>query len=509
MIKTMKNKGMTLAVILPLLVVLMFGVFDFGSVKAEELTSSVRLYSIDFRADDIPITTGVIGETYQIELWQNSNKKLTLNMIFRYDKQADRLYFNIAGNGYIELEIPYNALSDWHFKYNGREYIALRVDIRTKYSVNNIPSVGITDTDGNQLMSDGNGYIWNNQNKMLIDRYARPYRLSTAVSVKSKTAVMAVNDESSVDIIDSLGTPITVDNETGRISDGDYKIRSVSIDDKVIFVTDGVSVVPSVKTVIEPPWTNNFWVLVPFYGIKKYKEAYKFEYYDLNGHLLPSEFVVIDSRDEFVTIWQYFFDRKPVINVGDYLYDKVRNPIITPGTEAVDPENRQLYDVLGNPLTRKDGQVVDIMGWAVIGSDARPVFYDSDFNYYNFSGQVLSISVDDKLLDIDGKAVRSPVSFSKDGYNLYFLYLKDGITLIPATAKSESGYFYYYDLNGNKIDESIIILPEIDKVDYENKQEKESWLDKLMRILSYVLVFIGVVAFAFVVIKVIGFITEK
>lgn len=140
-------------------------------------------------------------------------------------------------------------------------------------------------------------------------------------------------------------------------------------------------------------------------------------------------------------------------------------------TLAKDINGNQLYDDRNQPISKRAGQLIDSKGYPLISSDARPCFY-KDNSYYTYDGLEMSVieiatttGGSHRLFDNKNKQIHSIINELLSEEEIYFLTLRDGITIMPAIAKKtirdNTVYISFYDMNNNRLSDSFYIKPNL------------------------------------------------
>jgi hypothetical protein len=147
----------------------------------------------------------------------------------------------------------------------------------------------------------------------------------------------------------------------------------------------------------------------------------------------------------------------------------------------------------GNPILCSEyGQLYDIFLYPLIGNDAMPLFY-RDGVYTGYDGRELSV-YEGVLYDVGGVKVRSVIDaldFKATGRWVYFLYMLDDVTVVPAYGGSNYDEFIkgvYYDFNDNLLNMSLFREVKASEVDaratYPEWFEPENFFDRLLAALK-------------------------
>lgn len=526
--------GLKTTVILLLLIFSLLLIMSSMFVSAVSVDNTVlRLYSIDFKLDDYAETYGIVGQGYPVELWQEGNDTERIVVTLEYHYDNNRMYLSVAKDSVVTFVYDYNPLRQWKFKFKGREYEAEKVNImllklpdsvekdpaKIPEQVVNLPPVTVCDWDGNPLYYTDDGFLFNDKAQVYYDDINNTSNLLRVVketknnsdvlssegngrfvslSASSKTVRPLTDveiDGVTYQIINGNGEPLSIDPETKKLVKPDYNVSSITVNDKLYALKPKAGGSPILaKLVVEKDGENqvvNFlqgsWevfkrILNPF----AYKEMvaavaerfYIQKFYDLWGHEI--------NKDLYVDLGIQRWSIKPVMTVGDYLeamLERGQPFLVDGGAKTVGGE--QLYDNLGSPLSILYGQLVDAAGYPVIcyvddlndNTDKlvpRPVFY-ADGVYYDYNGEQLEVLEYGGLLRLckNGVPVKSVISDLQRGEEMYFVYMSDGVTMIPSFVDIDSeGDIYYKDLEGNDISK-IIVKPNIDITDYYRNNPTE------------------------------------
>ena len=277
---------------------------------------------------------------------------------------------------------------------------------------------------------------------------------------------------------------------------GKYKVRSIGIHDELYVVTikakTDFNKGKAYDMLITRVWVSNPWYLylLGLYG--------SYEYYDLYGHEI--EYKYLETRlvtllvgtgtlgyGSVLTKFEKWGTVKDLLDEIVFLME-IAPPDGSPmGEFALDTVTGAfLRDDRGQKIRIKEGQLIDPMGWPLIGADARPLWWREDVHTYTtHKGELLECGENNVLKDKDGFIAHSVISNVIAGTRIYLIYVNildgegtvdpsiSGKFLIPATAKTISISPYeaeFYDMNGKLIPEWEIIEPEVSVDD-----RKEHW----------------------------------
>ena len=280
---------------------------------------------------------------------------------------------------------------------------------------------------------------------------------------------------------------------------GSYKVRSIGITDtlyitsiaaKTAFNSGEAYDMLVTRVYVKSPW---YMWLTGNYG--------SYTYYDLFGHEIDSKY--FQSHNTYLNFisgmgtanfsGKAFTKFEKWGTIQDLLDEIVFLMEIAPptgspmGEFALDTVSGAfLRDDRGQKIRIKDEQLIDPMGWPLIGADARPLWWRENFRAYtDHRGRLLQTGAENKLTDTDGFVAHSVISNVIGGKRIYLVYVnikgangetdpsKSGKFMIPATAKTVSVSPYkaeFYDMNGVLIPEWELIEPEVSVDD-----RKENW----------------------------------
>lgn len=528
--------------------------------------TTLKLLSVHFKTDDYHYTYGVIGQDYPVELWQDGNENNHILVSLTYCFENENMFLSVPENSILTFDYDYNPMREWKFVFKGREYTAENVKLMLTYipddlqgnpaktpeQIIDLPPVTVCDWDGNPLYYTDDGFLFNDKAQVYYDdindtsnllRVVKDTKNNSDVlssedserfvslSVSSRTVRPLVDveiDGVTYQIINGNGEPLSIDHEAKRIIEPDYEISSISINDDLYALSPKAGGAPILaKLVVEPDgehWFTNglqiCWealkrVFTPWQWGNELQHAgkevcYVQKFYDLWGHEI--------DRDMYVDLGLKRWEMKPVTTVGNYLDVMLENGqpfIIDNVAETVGGE--QLHDNLGSPISVLYGQLIDVAGYPLYAyvkdekTDKlvpRPCFENNGL-YYDYNGDELDVLEIDGILRLckDGEPLYSVISDLKRGEHLYFVYLDDGVTMIPSIIDIDpDGDTYYKDIDGNDISK-IIVFPKISLSDYynnnPNEKIKSSPFDNFMYWLSLfsaiAIVVFGVIILIFVV----------
>ncbi len=336
------------------------------------------------------------------------------------------------------------------------EQIAVRTADGTDYA-------GVQTPDGKKLLynpADGGTYTADG---------------SIAVDSATGTAVKYMADAQ--EFKNAKGETLTLFERSGggaKVYDlglGQYKVSAIKMEDKLYKLTikantaynrgSAYEVLLKINTVVKKP---EWWQ-----GINAISTIH-FEYYDMRGNSVSATYIdgAVSSMS-FITGGvadllsgakqlnaAYFGTIRDVLQEIRIEFEQSEE---TEGF-ALNPETGEFLrtDLGDKILLGTNFQLIDVLGWPLIGADAWPLFWDVEQKIFkNYSGTVLTIDAQNRLVDTGGFIAHSVIQDILDGADLYCLYLADGKTYLPVT--KEPNAEDCYDLNGKKIPASALIMP--------------------------------------------------
>jgi hypothetical protein len=532
---------------------------------------TVRLYSLRFAVEDIPTITGVDGGYYNVTLRQDGNSDAPVGVRMAYNYTAGSpadIYLSVEagterGEAFFEFKVhSYNVLRSWIVIFQGRGFAVPAFNVQADISIDGsyfyrdpsvtIPKSSVYDANDNPLYYLPDGTVVTSNGDVAIDsvdgvgdvtvRYvdgAFTNDLGTALTV-SDLSVPVVGVSSGV---------VSAGNGTGAVSrdvdvvnagmlDGvehryllhdSRKIASITITDDVykVHVTEygGADYYILCRLVIKEP---TFLQSIARFFVGSVIDNNLREWYTLDGKLIDRKaysmfypYVSDDPSEDFYNWCSLVTDSRSTLDrglnvvgtIGDYINEIIiegepynDNPAIDLSTGSV------LYDDMGNPISKDGGQLKDVAGWPLISSDYYPCYYDDDGAYYSVdkTGAKLQMTIDSdcRLVDSHGYVIHSVIAELRDGKELYFLWMADGITSMPGQVEYNAltkGYTYK-DLGGDVIPDDVILEPEISVDDRYTKHPEEapmSTWDYIVMVVKIIAVVIVVLLAVWLVSKVV------
>jgi hypothetical protein len=339
-------------------------------------------------------------------------------------------------------------------------------------------------------------YVYDaDENKLMYNRVTGMV-FSSAGVVYNQDSQPLTYDDSTKQFEDSLQRRLDlVERSTGGLQNyylmfGDYKVRSIGINDELYLVGIAANTAfnsgPAYDMLITRVYVSEKWWQIFIPGNQGY-----YEYYNLYGHQIDSKYLQHTVKPNLIagagtsslsgTVLTKFEKWGTIQDLLDeivFLMELVPPSGSPMGEFALNTvTGAYLRDDRNQKIRIKDGQLIDPMGWPLIGADARPLWWKESIRAYtNHKGGLLEYGQDNTLTDGNGFIAHSVISNVIAGQRIYLIYLADGKTLIPATLKTISTNPYkaeYYDMNGERIELDEIVEPEISVDDRE-----ENWPDE-------------------------------
>lgn len=366
-------------------------------------------------------------------------------------------------------------------------------------SAENIASVSAIAVGATEKM-----YVYDaDENQLMYNRVTGMVFSDAGVVFNHDSQPLTYNDETQ-EFEDSLQRRLDlVERSTHGLKNyylmfGSYKVRSIGIHDELyIAKIKGKTKLNSgdaYEILVTRVYVKySFWDWQWLAGRYGY-----YEYYDLNTHKIADEYLDFEYRPSLLAgagtssfggglvafeKWGTILD---LLDEIIYLMELVP-PSGVMGEFALNTvTGAYLRDDRIQKIRIKDGQLIDPMGWPLIGSDARPLWWREDIRAYtNHKGELLEYGDGDTLIEKNGFMAHSVISDVIAGKRIYLVYIniktsagaidpsKSGKYLIPATAKTIFVDPYeaeFYDMNGKLVPEWELIEPEVSVDD-----RKENW----------------------------------